>query len=352
MTPRSQVLRALAGEPFEGIPLTANKARVPRSQTERELRGAGLCLVQSGPRLLHPVYRNVAEERLFSGKTGAVFERIKVRTEAGNLNSVVRHSPERRQSWTTERLFKSARDYLPLIALFQDQRFESHFGAFDCMQQDVGEDILLRPNLGPSPLHYIMHTLMGMDVFAHEWSERRDDMLVLYKRISDNHRRRILQVAKSPASAVTYGGQLNAREIGAERFARYYQPHLREFADVMHTNGKLAGLQVLGDPRELSEGIADTHVDFVEGYQDVGYRLEEARRAWPDMTLWLEVPPAVHMMAEDGLSRWVRDIVKRASGPRALLSTGAIPPDRWRQNLTAIADAMVTTGDSAAAAAG
>ncbi len=170
MTPRAHVLSALAGKPVDRIPLTSSAARVPRSQIERDLRNAGLCLVQSGPRLLETVYHNVVEERLFSGKAGAVFERIRVRTNDGDLCSVVRHASESHTSWTTERLFKTQRDYRPLMALFGDQRFESDLATFDQAQRDMGEDVLLRPNLGASPLHYIMHTLMGMEVFAHEWS--------------------------------------------------------------------------------------------------------------------------------------------------------------------------------------
>jgi len=343
MTPRSLVLAALSGDPADGIPLTTPSGQVPRSQTERELRNAGLCLVGRGPPLLQPVYHKVEEERLFSGKAGAVFERIQVHTVDGDLSSVVRHDSERRASWTTERLFKNHRDYKPLMALYEDQRSESNLGAFELLQREAGEDLLLRPNLGPSPLHLIMHSLMGIDVFANEWNERQLEVLKLYKVIAENHRRRILQIAKSPALAVTYGGPLNAREIGADRFAKYYLPHLREFAEAMHTNGKLAGLQIQGDPRDLSPGIAATHVDYVEGFRDTGFRLEEAHRAWPDTTVWIDVPPGAHLLPEEGLSRWVRAIVKHSQGQRELLSTGTVPAERWSRNLLAIHQATTAT---------
>lgn len=351
MGPRSRVLDGLGGAPLDSVPLTVAAHRLRRSQTERQLRNEGLCLVAKGPPLLRTIYHKAEEERLFSGRQGSVVERIRIRTTVGELTRVVQHSPDRRASWTTERLFKSPKDYAPLVVMFRDQRFESNFGAFEAEQAEAGEDILLRPTLGLSPFHLVMHSLMGMETFAREWSDRRAEVLTLYKAVADNHRRRILQAAKSPARAVTYGGAVDPRDVGASRFAQYYLPHLREFADVMHTNGKLAGLQVQGDPRLLADAIGQSHADFVEGFQDQGFRLEEARRAWPDMTLWMEVPPTAHLLPEEGLRRWARDLLGRGHQGRVILSAGGLPPAR-RANLEVLHHALHESDEAALTAAG
>lgn len=338
MKPRALIETVLRGEALQPVPLTASGAQVRRSEAERELRNRGLCLVDRGPALQKPTHHEVEEERVFSGKAGAVIERVQVRTDSGTLTSVIHHARDRNASWATERMFKSERDYLALIAMFKDLRFESNFGDFANLQEEVGEDVLLRPSLGASPMHQIMHSLMGLEQFAQEWSHRNDQVLDLYHAIAECQRRRIMQAAKSPALAITYGGQINAREIGRERFQAYYLPHLREFADLMHASDKVAGIQLLGDPRPLAEEIAETHVDYVEGFQGVGYSLAEARRAWPDITMWLEVPPAAHLLPEDGLARWVRQQLEMAgSSARLLLSAGpSMPANRSPGNLVTI----------------
>lgn len=332
---RTRLLEALSGAAQDNILLTVPLSRLSRSETERRLRNEGVCLTGRGPPLLRPVYRSVDEERVFSGKAGAVLERIHVRTKHGELTSVVQHTREHNVTWTTERFFKSPYDYKPLTTLFRDQRFESNFAAFEAAQNEAGEDVLLCPNLGASPLHLIMHTLMGLETFAHEWADQREQILDLVKALAENQKRRLLQAAKSPALAITYGGVLNAREIGPARFTQYYLPPIRDFADLMHRNGKLAGIRVLGDPRPLAEAIGRSNVDFIKGFQDAGFRVEEARRAWPDTTLWAEVPPAAHLLPEDGMQRWAVDLSRRDHQGRVVLSVGAVPPGQ-QNNIVAV----------------
>lgn len=338
MTPRAHVEATLRGEAGLRPALTAASAQVQRSEVERDLRNRGLCLIDRGPALLTETHHQVEQERVLSGKEGNVLERLRVRTAAGELSSVVCRAADRGTSWTTERLFKSMHDYKPLMALFEDQRFESSFGDFTRAQEQAGGDILLRPNLGPSPLHILMHSVMGLEVFSQEWDQHKDKILTLYKSLVEAQRRRVAQAAKAPATALTYGGLLDAREIGPERFERYYLPHLREFADLMHTNGKLAGIQVHGDPRPIAEGIAATHADYVEGFQGIGLSVAEARRAWPTMALWVDVPPAAHLLAQDALTRWARQLLDMAgTGGRVLLNAGpGMPRERGAGNLSAL----------------
>ena len=64
-------------------------------------------------------------------------------------------------------------------------------------------------------------------------------------------------------------------------------------ADALHKTGKFYGVHMDGLLAVLKEGIAASHLDFIEVFTPPpmgDLSLEDARRAWPDKTLWVNFP--------------------------------------------------------------
>jgi hypothetical protein len=340
MTPRQRVIAALRGEPTNKVPLTAYADQVPRSQTCRRLRNGGLCLIDRQASVHRTVTPHVASEQVHYREGDRDLVRTVLRTEAGELSCVEQLGPGRTR-WHVERLFKGPEDYARLRAVAADELHLPEYAAYERLEAERGEDFLLKPEIGYSPLHDIMYRIMGIDTFAGEWSERRDEVLSLYETIAASRRRLYPVIAASPALMTTYCGNLDPGVIGLSRFESYYRPHLDEFAALMHEHGKLAGTQFDGGTWLFEEAIGLAQLDCVEHFTpapDGDLAVAQARTVWHDKALWVTFPPtALHGSVDQVRETALQLLREAASGVRFLLGvTEGLPADRWQPNLLAM----------------
>ena len=333
MTPRERVEAVLRGERPDRVPFTAYEHLVPRCEAERHLRNSGLCLIAREPSVYRPVYKSVTVDRVTCLEDGVPLARTDVRTPAGDLQSVERVGADGESAWYTERLFKGPGDYRAVECLIRGTEFEPNYEAFEEAQRAMGGDAFLLAEVGYSPLQEIIYTLMGLEVFAVEWSERRDEVMGLYEALAENRRKIYPLVADSPAFAANYGGNVSAEVVGLERFETYYVPHYNEFSDVMHDRGKVVGVHFDANTWVLAEAIAASRIDYVEAFTprpDTDMTLAEARTAWPDKVLWMSYPTSVHGQANETIADTTRQILwEAAPGDRFLVGvTGEVPSDR------------------------
>ncbi len=333
MTPRDRVEAVLHGERPDRVPFTAYEHLVPRCEAERHLRNDGLCLIARTPPVYRPVYKSVTVERVTYLEDGVFHARTHVHTPAGDLQAVERVEVDGESSWYTERLFTGPDDYRAVECLIRGTEFAPNYEAFEEAQRAMGGDAFMLAEVGYSPLQEIIYTLMGLEVFSVEWSERRDEVMGLYEALTENRRRIYPLVADSPAYAANYGGNVSAEVVGLERFETYYLPHYNEFADVMHDRGKVVGVHFDANTWVLAEAIAASRIDYIEAFTprpDTDMTIGEARTAWPDKVLWINFPTSVHGQANEAIAETARQILwEAAPGDRFLVGvTEEVPPDR------------------------
>jgi hypothetical protein len=348
MTPRQRVIAALRGEPTNKVPLTAYADQVPRSHASRRLRNGGLCLIDRQASVHRTVTPNVASERIHYQDGDRDLVRTVLRTAAGELSCLEQLGPDQTR-WHVERLFKGPGDYVRLRALAADELHLPEYAAFERLEQERGDDFFLKPEIGYSPLHEIMYRVMGIDRFAAEWADRRDEVLALYEAIAASRRRLYPVIAASPALMVSYCGDLDPEVIGLSRFESYYRPHLDEFAALMHEHGKLTGTQFDGGTWLFEEAIGLAQLDCVEHFTpapDGDLTVAQARTVWHDKALWVNLPPtALFGSAEQVQETTCQLLREAASGIRFLLGvTAGLPADRWQQNLLAMVHAVNAAG--------
>ncbi len=339
MSPRRRVEAVLRGDLPDKVPLTMYECMIPPCTVERQLRNAGLCIVYrtSVFATFTPNVRRTSEHFEIDG---VAHVRTYTETPAGTLVQLDR--PAGFTTWHVERPFRGPADYAALRALVADQRFEPRYDEYRRKEAELGEDFILRAGIAATPLHQIMIGWMGVEAFAVEWAERRDEILRLYDLMAAKNREVYRLVARSPASHANYGGNEVPEVMGRERFARYCVPLYEEAAAELHAGGVLLGTHLDGNNRAWADLIAATSLDYIEAFTpppDCDLAVDEALALWPGKILWVNFPSSVHLASTARIRAVTRELIAAgAPGDRLIIGiTEDIPADRWQQNMLAIA---------------
>ena len=242
MTPKQRVEAILKGEPVDRIPFTCYNFLMYSGEVERELRNRGLCyLVYRGIECYQAVYHNTSDEiRIFTGKDGIRRQTTIYHTPKGavsqtgklmkmHFNIAAEHRP-----FQEEYLFKGPEDYEPIMAMIADRSYVDNYKAVNQAQWELGDDGIVWPFMGYSPLQEIIFEIMGIVNFSIEWHERRSRLMALYELLTEDRRKIYPIMVDAPFDLIIYGGNVCPAMIGPERFEKYYIPHYNELADMVH----------------------------------------------------------------------------------------------------------------------
>ena len=339
MTPRQRVETVLRKDVPDKTPLTMYECMIPQCEAERRLRNDGLCIVQRRG-VVATRTPNVTTETHHYSEDGKPRVRRIHHTPFGDLSTL--DQPAGFTSWHLERMFKSPEDYKRLLFMVEDRVHEPAYEAFAEAERAFGDDAIFRAGIAGNPLHQIMIGWMGVETFAVEWAERRDEILALYEALAAKNRDLYHLVAESPASHANYGGNEVPEVMGRERFERYVVPCLDEAAAILHEHGKLIGSHLDGNNRLWADLVAATDLDYIEAFTpapDTDMTVAEALAAWPDKVLWINFPSSLHLARIETIEQATRQIIREAApGNRLIIGiTEDIPPDRWQANMLAIA---------------
>ncbi|NOZ21768.1 MAG: hypothetical protein GXP25_11870 [Planctomycetes bacterium] len=348
MTPRKRVETVLHGDVPDKVPFTIYEAKLPQCTAERQLRDEGICIVNRK----FPVFRTRSPHNIRSESHNEIIDGVPhvrriIHTPAGDLSTLDR--PAGFTSWHVEKLFKEPEDYAKLMWTVKDQEVEPYYDAFIQAEKDFGEDAIFRAGIGSNPLHQIMITWMGVETFAIEWAERRDEIDKLYNTMKENLRKVYPIVAQSPAQHANFGGNETADVMGRERFEQYVVPLYNEAADAMHKHGKLVGTHLDGNNKPWADLVADSGLDYIEAFTpapDTDMSLAEAFDAWPDKIMWINFPSSIHLASDEDVEETTRELIQASAPDKPLLIgiTEDIPEYRWRDSLRAISRAIHSDG--------
>jgi len=346
MTPRERVLAILNGKRPDKVPFTVYEQKLPQCAVERRLRNEGLCIVNRSVPAFKVETPNCVVEELRCAEGGRLRIRTVIRTPIGELSSL--QEPAGFTSWTLEKLFKRPTDYAVLKYYYRDHLLEPCYEEYLRSEKSMGDDIILRPSLALTPLHDIMIMMMGVEVFAEEWSQRRDEVLDLEATMREMNDRIYRLLADSPMTHANYGGNETPEVMGPPRFKEFVIPLYDRCAGIFHRKGKLLGAHLDGNNRAWADAIADSPLDYVEAFTpspDTDMTLDEALGAWPDKVLWINFPSSMHLASIDKIRQTTREIIGLAHETNRIIIgiTEDIPEDRWQENLLAISNVINET---------
>jgi hypothetical protein len=356
LTPRARVEAALRGEWADYVPFTSYENKFFYSQAERELRNAGMCIME----IRVPAFKQedpeiVEEELRYTGPDG--IRRIKktIRTSAGVISEVQKQMPEDpripRQllPWHEEYYFKGPADYDPIEAMIRQRRYHPNYAAYAQGMQQAGGDLIFVAGLGYSPLQELLYNIMGIEQFAFEWRDRRQRVLRLYDALTEDRRKIYPLLAGSPTFVVEYCGNVSPEVVGVERFEKYILPHYNELAEVLHPSGKVVGVHFDARMWPLAQAVAGSKLDFIEAFTPLptgDMSVADARAAWPGKALWINFPSTLHLEPPHVVEQATVEMLRQAApGDRFLIGiTETVPVDRWQANYAAITRAIQSHG--------
>lgn len=332
LTPRERVERALRFEDVDHVPFTVYECMIPQCEAERIMRNEGLCIHQRSPAPYSSHSPGITGESRTYVENGRTRIRTITHTPAGDLTEV--REPAGFTSWHLEKPFKRPEDYAPLIAMIDAQQYEVSPEAWLRKRDEMGGDAIMRSGIGYEPLQAIIHTYMGVEVFAIEWAERRDEVLRLYQALVENRRRLYPVCAAGPCQYFNYGGNVSADIVGEQRFREYYVPNYEEFCEVMHAAGKMVGVHFDANTRVLADAIAETSLDYIEAFSpmpDSDMSVADARAAWPDKALWINYPSSLFLTSDESMEAATAQMLREAAPGNGFLIgiTEDMPPNRW-----------------------
>jgi len=343
MTPRERVLAVLRGERPDKVPFTIYECMIPQCAVERRLREEGLCIVH---RRVSPVKAETPDcrvERIEYADAGRRRVRTVIRTPVGEVSSV--GEPADFTTWTLERLFKGPEDYQVLRYWAGNQRLEPDYDTWRRAEAWMGEDVILRAGVGAAPLHTIMIHWMGVETFAVEWLERRDEVLALEEAMVPPLEQAYPLLAAAPITHANMCGNEAPEVIGPDRYRRHVLPHINRCAEVFQAAGKLLGSHLDANNRAWAADVAASGLHYVEAFTpapDTDMTLAEALDAWPDKVLWINFPSSLHLAGAERIKAAAREFVELARQTNRVIIgiTEDIPADRWQESLSAISEVV------------
>jgi hypothetical protein len=310
---------------------------------ERRLRNEGLCIVNRRFSPYSTSWPGCSVESHTYSEGGRPRVRTVYRTPVGEVDEV--SEPAAFTSWTLRKLFRRPEDYAVLHWLETHAVFTACPEAYAGAEAWMGEDVILRGAVGLTPLHQIMIMWMGVETFAVEWAERRDEILRLEAAMRENRRQVYGLLADSPITHANYGGNEVPEVMGPPRFAEFCVPLYNECAEVFHRRGKLLGAHLDGNNAAWAGLVGGSGLDYIEAFTpapDTDMTLAEALAAWPDKVIWLNFPSSLHLASLDVIRRTTRAFVDLARQTNRVIIgiTEDLPDERWQGNLLAISEVI------------
>ncbi|MEW6749419.1 MAG: hypothetical protein AB1505_00390 [Candidatus Latescibacterota bacterium] len=338
MDGRERLRAIFEGERVERVPFALKGWRIPQCAAELRLRQEGMCILDA--RSVYAVVSPNVETRADSFTEGGVgYVRTAIRTPAGELSALTRQAGG--TTWRLEFPFKGPEDYRALKAMVRDRRYLPSYEGFLQAQERVGGEAYFKTGAPGAPLHEVIYSFMGLDTFATEWAERRDEVLALVRALADSEREAFVLTARSPARLVQIGGNYSPEVLGKPRFLEHVQPHWEEACGILHEGGKLVGCHLDADNRLWAAEVGASPLDWIEAFTpapDTDMSLADARQAWPGKTLFINFPSSVHLQAAPQIAATTRQLLREAApGDRFVVGiTETVPEDRWPESFTTI----------------
>jgi hypothetical protein len=342
MTIRERILAAMRWQEPDRVPLTVYDWMLPRGQTERALREAGVGLIVRLPphRVEHRQVEIVSREYWERGRK---FIRRTIRTPVGELSQLLEPDPAYETSnWIHEHFIKTPEDYRVMEYYVQDPVYRDNLDAIREAVRRVGEDGIVFVRVAKSPIQEILYQMTGIEQFAVDFHEHRDRIDALHACMAKRYEDLYAFAAESSADILQLGDNISADVVGVERFRRYLMPEYVKLSQALAGTGKLLAVHMDGRLKGLVPEIGAARFDIMEAMTpppmgDVSVR--EARAAWPDKALWINFTSSVHLQPPAAIEAHTRQLLAEACGRKgfAVSVTEDAPVAALEQSLAVIA---------------
>lgn len=346
MSPRENLIAALEGARPAWTPFTVYNYFVKFDEGGHDpawdaLFRSGLALVMH-PGTVHWEWPGV--EHIWSDTTwqGRPARRLILRTRHGEMTEIYA------DGWQQEFRLKTAADYACMAALVRDARLSlrpEHYLDLERRTEAFGLPLAY---LGRSPLQTMLVDWAGLEAFSYHVADDWPQIEELASALEEKTLEAARLLASGPGRYVSLLENLTAEQWGPERFRCLHLPFYEKLCAVLHAAGKKVYAHFDGKTACLAPFMAQSSLDGIESLTEPpegDQTLAQARAAWPDMFLWVNVNVSHYRLPAPRLAAHVRGLVRDgALGGRllALEMSEDLPPN-WHSAIPVVLEALKET---------
>lgn len=315
MNIRERILTALNWEEPDRIPLTIYDWMIPRGETERMLREAGVGLIQRLPahQAEHREVDFISKEYWENGKK---YVRKTIRTPVGEIHQTLEPEIAYDTSlWIKEHFIKGPDDYKVMEFVWKDMVIRDNFNVIKEAVRRIGGDGLVYVRLAKVPIQEMLYQMLGLEQFSLDYYDRRDLFDSLHESMLKRYEELFDLAADAPVEIILYGDNITSDVVGEERFRKYCMPVYKRTTEKIAGTGKKLAVHLDGRLASLKHTIGEADMDIVEALTpppmgDVS--VKEARALWPDKALWINFTSSMHIEPLDVIEAHTRHLIEEA----------------------------------------
>lgn len=354
MTARQRMLAVYHGRLPDRTPVSIYGRYLPRGSLERELRNAGLGVIEYYPvaSLLAPPWHllpgHLSEVRdadldiRYTWEDGVAIETRTYRTPVGTVWQRSQRDPGYGSDWITKFYIERPEDYRVVRFLVENTVLRSNHEAFRARKDDLGEDGVLLGRLDRSPFQKLLIELAGperLHADLHEAPGMVSELLDALERRQDEA---FAMALDSDIDVLWQPDNISADMTPPNCFQKYCFPFYQKRARTCRQVGKPYLVHMDGRLKALSNLIARCPIDAVESFSlpEIGgdLTLPEARALWPDKLILPNFPASLCLKPESFIESFLRGICPTPTGatPFMLQISEDIPPGEWKRVLPVV----------------
>jgi hypothetical protein len=134
---------------------------------------------------------------------------------------------------------------------------------YDNVNAIIGEDGIVTRFWGPSTIPRLLEYDMGVINFYYQLKDYPQEMEALINTIHERELKAFEILAKGPCDVIILCENTSSFYISPEVYRKYNGPHVRDFVDIVHSEGKIAIIHMCGHVKNLLDKIKDTGLDGI-----------------------------------------------------------------------------------------
>ena len=229
--------------------------------------------------------------------------------------------------------------------IYNNTYFEPYWE--DYIQQDkkMGENGIIYGQILPIPVQWLLIEVMGTQLwsesvmlYTREFEELLESLTTIYKKLIDI-------AADSPAEVIWLEDNITGTIMSPELWNKYCKPIYDYICAIFRKSKKISVAHYDGQNRPLIECIKNTDIDVIEAFTPPpmgDMTVDEARKAWPEKVLFINVPENIYHEPSEVIERYVLEYLEQAGGLERLIigCTEDFEIKYFEHTFTAIADSI------------
>jgi uroporphyrinogen-III decarboxylase len=216
--------------------------------------------------------------------------------------------------YQVEHLIKRPEDYDVVEYMVENTVLTPTYDEFIAYNRQIGDDGLPLVNTSDCPMHQIMREYIGYEKSIYEMIDHPGKVEHLLAVITDHAKEMQKIVADSPAKMILHGEHFDSMMTPPPIFEEYFKPYFQEFAQLLHSKGKLLVCHADADTSLLLDLVKESGFDMAEVFTTapmVKCTLRQAKEVWKnDVIIWGGIPSVIlcESFSEDKFEVFMQDL--------------------------------------------